>query len=295
LKGKNMKRRILAGLIIGVAFSALVVPALAGAEFPPQAASVSAAQAPGDSPGDSPFLSKVDHLRIAAEHLEAAGLKDDAQRILQIAAAESREPRAFIQVDLRMVDIPMSKLAEMSSERYGGNKDMSALALLTKLLSANAPPGSRDLAPSSDPKLLALIGALLRDGFVEVLAEPSLMVTSGVPATVGDYQGAPVGRPGIRADVLAGLAANDQIHLDFRLRKWQLDSSGGFCAGMPSIKILEIKTALDLHSGQTAVVGIGGTRVVWRTSQNGEEMRTFVLVRAQVLRKETATKTATEK
>ena len=56
-----------------------------------------------------------------------------------------------------MVELPLNKLANTTSERYGGSKDMSVQALLTKLCSGWALPGNRGFIPSTGPKLLALI------------------------------------------------------------------------------------------------------------------------------------------
>ena len=211
------------------------------------------------------FLSKADHLRQAASHLEAAGLSDEAARFRQLAANEQASaPTDAIQVELRMVELPLNKLANTTSERYGGSKDMSVQALLMKLCSSCALPRNRGYLPSSDPKLLALLDALGRDGIVDELSEPSLMVSSGRPATVN---------VSARADVLAFVTANGQVHLDFRLRVSRPDVTL-FCAGIPPMKNREMEAGIDLRSGQTVVI-VGP--VEWRNSSNGESMQTFAL------------------
>jgi Flp pilus assembly secretin CpaC len=180
-------------------------------------------------PGSSgPFLSKADHLRVAAEHLKAAGRDEEARRVRLMEAEErSRPENAIIRVDLRMIEISLTKLAEVSAARYGGLKDESALDLLTKLNSANKLPGSENQFASPNPKLIALIESLLKDHLAIPRAEPTFMMTSGRPAYI--HEGGEVGyrvkdsqgkdsvefiEYGIRADVLASLLPGNRIQLD---------------------------------------------------------------------------------
>ena len=114
------------------------------------------------------------------------------------------------------------------------------MALLSKLQSAGAAPGSPTFPLSSDAKLVSLIEALRKDGLVKVLAEPTLITMSGRPAymLVGgefpypdkDLQGKEVAafkEYGTRFDVVPLIVSSDRIHLDFRLRVSEPDIAHG--------------------------------------------------------------------
>jgi Flp pilus assembly secretin CpaC len=207
---------------------------------------------------------------------------------------------AAIKVELQMVEMQINKLANTDSWRYGGSRGTSVLELLRKLYFGNSRRGNRGIAPSSDARLIALLEALRRDGFAEVLAEPSLTVASGRAATL-NAAGNPAGPPGYfpgkaketgtRADVRADFAANDRIHVDFRLRVCQPDLSGPI-AGIPPLKERAIESGLELRSGQTAVLG---RLVAPRNSNNGEMVIMFVLVRAEIVTNDTAARTTTSR
>ncbi len=233
-----------------------------------------AAAAPAQSePGSSSvFFSKADHLRIAADHLEAAGRSDEAKRIRQLDIQEqSKSESAQILVNLRMFELPLNKLAEVDSARYGGAKGMSVLDWLKKLQSTGKLPGIDGVLPSLDPKLIALIEALRKDRLVWLRSEPNLIVTSGRPAYV--QVGGEIGyrvkgadrketvehkEYGTRADVVAILLPGGRIHLDARLRVSELDPDHSVGTGkdaIPAIKGREIESGVDLRSGQTASIG----------------------------------------
>lgn len=237
---------------------------------------------------------------MAAAHLDVAGLNEDAQRLRQLAAKEeSREPSAFIKVDLCVVEVSLNKLANVDCERYGGRKGTSVLDLLTKLARDGTSPKSCGVASSSEPKLPTLIEGLQRDGFAEVRFRPSLWVVPGMPATVDtrrnlgaatDSQGRPL-KIGGRADVLADLAANDQIHMSFRLCVSRPDYSGPI-AGIPPVTNTTVATSLDLRSGQTIVLGGLATK---RNSNDRDRTLTFVTVRAEIVKKVGAASAATRR
>jgi hypothetical protein len=245
---------------------------LAEAGTPSAARPAYAAVAQGDRASAPALLSKTDHLRIAAEHLEAAGLKEEAQRVRQIAAKEASHPaRAFpqfVRVDLHMLELPQTRLGKLSSERYGGSKDVSVMALLSKLQSADGGP-----VPGSDWKLVSLIEALRKDGLVKVLAAPRLLTVPDRSASIfiggelpypdKDREGKEVvafKEYGTRLDVVPQIVSSDRIHLDFRLRVSEPDNAHGVQVGdqkIPALKTREMETGLNLRPGQTIALGGG--------------------------------------
>lgn len=164
------------------ASAARAVPTGYGTAVAPTCIATAAAARPGSAPK---YLSKADHLRIAAEHLKAAGRDEEAGRVRLMETEErSRSESACIQVDIRMIEISLTKLGQLSTVRYGGPKDMSALDFFTKLSSESQVPGNAGCIASPNSKLAALIDAIRKDDCGKVLAEPSLMTTSGRPASV---------------------------------------------------------------------------------------------------------------
>jgi len=236
----------------------------------PQSAAQPASVTPAEGVAVSnPYLSKDDHLRIAIDHLEAAARNEEAQRVRRMEAKDRPLPESgFIRVDLRMIEFSLTKLAKVDSAPYGGTKGMSVLDLLVKLQATGKPTEDVNVLPSPDPKLIALVEALLKDHLAWPRSEPSLLVTSGRPACV--HVGGEVGyrvkdaggkevveykEYGTRADALATLLPGNRIHLDARLRVSELDpaySAGE--DGIPSIKSREVETGLELHSGQTVAI-----------------------------------------
>ena len=67
----------------------------------------------------------------------------------------------------------------------------------------------------------------------------------------------------VRADVLAFVTADDQVHLDFRLRVSRPDMTV-FCAGISPMKNRDMEAGMDIRSGQTVVI-VGS--VEWRISK----------------------------
>ena len=170
-----------------------------------------------------------------------------------------------------MLELPQTRLGKLSSERYGGSKDVSVMELLSKLQPAVADPGIFALPPSSNSKWLSLIEALRKDGLAKVLSEPSLMMVPDRPAYVlvggefpypdKDVQGKEVANfkeYGTRLDVVAQIVSADRIHLDLRLRVSERDDAHGVQVGdekIPALNSREMETGLDLRPGQTIVLG----------------------------------------
>jgi hypothetical protein len=215
-----------------------------------------------------------------------------------------RQRHPFILVKLGMIEVSLTKLADVSSERYGGIKGMSVLELLTKMQSTG---GSNCLTAPDLNKLPGLIEALRKDGLATARAEPSLLVEPERPAycLVGGEIGYRVkdaaGKEaveykeyGTRADVVAIPTAGNRIHLDVRLRVSQLDPAHSIPAGdnaVPAITCRETEGGLTLHSGETVVIG-GLVEVqdlaINRAGEDGKskvvhvvnKVETFVLVSA---------------
>jgi Flp pilus assembly secretin CpaC len=262
-----MMKYLLAVLLVAVSGQGLAggitpaAPGKAGAASAVQPAYARSVAAPEQSDHSSSRLTlpKDEHLRIAAEHLEAAGLNDEAQRVRQTAG--KKQPPTQIIINVRIVELSLTKLANLGFD----------VKLLSKLQLAGAPGGANVFAMFSDPKLLALIETLIKDHVGKVVSEPSLCVVPGRPAfmLVGgeiaypteDWQGKKTiafKEYGTRMDVVANLASKDHIRLDTRIRVSNLDAANALRAGeytIPALKTREIETALDIRPGQTIALG----------------------------------------
>lgn len=310
-----MKAQILDTLTLVVGCLAFVVPALAGtpdvspqSPLPTQPGTTSAT-APACGPSSKATLSKADHIRLAAEHLEAAGLKEDAERL------RHPDESPFALVNVRMIELSLTKLAEVSAEPYGGAKDMSVLDLLRKLQLADQSPEHDNVLKSPDPKLLALIEALLKDHLAIARAEPTILAVSGRPAYVLD--GGEIGYAekdaqgnehtnfkeyGTRIDAVATHLPDNRIHLDLRLDVSEPDAANSI-GGIPAIKKRGIETGLDLRLGQTIIIGglVEEHRVAYaygkpkKIGHRTNKIECFVLVRTEGVPKETAAKPTTSR
>jgi hypothetical protein len=275
------------------ALPAVVVPPVAAADpscgrtdamLLPAGTTVAAA-APASAPLPHVFLSKADHLRIAAEHLDSAGMPDEAERFRKLEAAEERAHRgaetAKIFVHIQMLEFSPKELSKLDSQCYSGSKGTSVMELIAKLQKASSPPGPSDNvlrlpapiggSPAqvaiSGPTFRSLIKALCKDRNIRVRADPDLIVTSGRPTYI--LEGGEIGyrtkdaegkdvigfkEYGTRVDLLAVRLSGDRIHLDCRLRLSEVDKENSI-NGIPALKSREVETGVEVRSGETIAIG----------------------------------------
>jgi hypothetical protein len=103
---------------------------------------------------------KAEHLRIAAEHLDAAGFGKEAQDVRQKADAEQHRPTKTLMqqivVNVRVVEFSRTKLGQVDSFQYGGKKGTSVLKLLDERVRTANTAGNES---SAGRDLLSLIEA----------------------------------------------------------------------------------------------------------------------------------------
>jgi type II secretory pathway component GspD/PulD (secretin) len=269
-------------------------------------------------------LSKLDHLRLAARHLQAAGLSQETEHVRQIAAKEAAKERAnskneSIIVQLGMFEVSLTKLGHVNSEKYGGSKDMTLSQFLSKLqASLGADADAKGPSSQSDDRLWTLFQALHKDGLASVRAQPTVMTIPGQPASI--FVGGQIGYQtkdadgkditmfkeyGTRANVLTSFASDGRIHLDVGLRVSQLVPASSAQVeknSVPAITASGVKSDLDLRSGQTVLLGgLAEQRTEYvavqpdGVRQDTNRVQTFVLVKAEIATKEAAQKALIEK
>ena len=223
-----------------------------------------------------------DHLMLAAEHLEAAGLKHEADELRARARRQQNEERLSTE-DLRrelnrlrsefealqkqvavsqQIEIRL-KIVEFVEERL-----REASAELPALLESTSARGGVVEDPAT---LLRRIEELRERGLVKVLAEPTLITTNGRPASmrIGGEIPIPVVAPsgekktewrefGVRVEAVAHMLDGRKLRLEVRPTISQPDFSsvvvvdGG---AVPVISTRAVNAAVEMNAGETIVVG----------------------------------------
>lgn len=135
-----------------------------------------------------------------------------------------------------------------------------------------------------DKTLNKVIDELVKAGALKILAEPTLVVATGQPASfrVGGQFPIPVPQPGgdstveyrsygTELDVTASLLGAGRIQLELRPRISEIDNTRSVVLGdmtVPGLRIREIETGVEMGDGHTLVVaGLVQTRVVQRAPE----------------------------
>jgi Flp pilus assembly secretin CpaC len=250
---------------------------------------------------------RLEHLLLAAEHLEQAGLADRAAEIRTLANEEMRAHGAtLLQQRLRQLESLQKEIdllrQAIATARYVKVRlqicelqtkklEASGLGLvsLQQLLSNPTPTSLVD----DNGKLTEFIELLQRQGIVSRLSAPTLMVADGQTATVsvGEQLAQAKNRPdsadptdgvgGLRFDCRPEIRAGERLRLDVGLRKTSRSVADSTCAsggsGPDRGTCCELQTRLELQSGQTVLVG--GSR----TKSDGAESGLLLLLTAEIV------------
>jgi type II secretory pathway component GspD/PulD (secretin) len=232
---------------------------------------------------------RLDHLLQAAEHLERAGLAEKAAEIRQLAADELRthgallleRKRSQLQALQQEIDhlqqavapVPQVKVALRICELQPAKLEASGLGLvsLRQLLSNPTPTSIVD----DSGKLTAFIEFLQKQQLVTTLSAPTLVTCDGRTATVEIGQRLAVAQQasevkpteatpapevcGLRFECRPTILDGGKLRLDLDLRQTERASDAGDQAAAPAagaVRIrFQLKTRVDLQSGQTLVIG----------------------------------------
>ncbi|MGD9722745.1 MAG: hypothetical protein AB7O59_15535 [Pirellulales bacterium] len=274
---------------------------------------------PYDHAANAGVSDKHNHLLQAAEHLEAAGLTDDAVRIRQqadrlrdrlladklaeleklkreIQALRQAQQRANqILVKVKAIELSRSKLRELGFDCHlGGNNSASAWqAILGMDGKDEASRETLRLGCDERQGVAALLKALQQENLVKVLAEPSLVTVNGRPATYAT--GGEIATPrdqrgevryrtfGTEVHLLPILQEDGRLKLEIRARVAHLDPSLDVVVdgnAVPGIRAVEVDTGLEMRFGQTAV--IAGLTQQRQTRQVDEKTHAESIVQSEV-------------
>jgi len=224
---------------------------------------------------DVPAEVRFHHLLQAAAHLQAAGHKEDAERVRREAEqekqallarlAKSEAEAAWITgpagpakvvVHIRMMEVSRTKLQRLGLD----------FAKLRGVDVIQAGPCWLDALESHE-----------RGNLGKVLAEPTLTCVSGQPAMFQIGGQFPITIPGnaenvsidyrpygTQIDVLPQVLGNGRIRLELRLKVSELDATHSVVVGstsVPGVTTREMETGVEMAAGQALVIsGLGHDR-----------------------------------
>ncbi len=240
--------------------------------------------AAGGSSGD-----KLDHLLKAAAHLEAAGMKEQAQSlrkqanqekqalVAKLKALESEVERLRrltgsvpqVLVHVKMMELSRSKLRKLGFDFGVAGASGSQVLDLGKPGSAERKSLKFALV-DDDQALLATLEALREDKLLRVLAERTLVTVSGRPAfchvggevPVLNFQGqgalaVEYKGYGARVDLLPLVLPSGRIRMEARVRVSELDRANGVEVDGQTVhafKTHEVDTGVEMEADQTLII-----------------------------------------
>jgi pilus assembly protein CpaC len=228
-----------------------------------------------------PSPSKIEHVLKAAEHLEAAGLTEDAKRVHALTAnipaleAEIERQHALgvhapqVLMKLRVMELSRTKLQKIgySFDRIGSvpsglndasleNNTAKDANLSNVVLNGNSANSAySNVFDSTDPALKVL-DALRKDHLAKILAEPTLVTLSNRMASFctgnrsrvaipnGDGLVSVENKPyGILMDLLPVVVDDQTIHLTCRIELSQLDLVHCITVAGETVPVLDMQQA----------------------------------------------------
>ncbi len=220
---------------------------------------------------------RLQHLIQAANHLEAAGESQQAQRLRQLADREIQtllNRLATLQAEVarfrqaaggRQQVLVQVKLLEISRSR------LRKLGFYSAKFSQPAGVGSDFHVFDDVKKLAAFLEALRQDGLIRVLAEPTLVTVSGRRATIhcGGEVPLPVARApgavsfehrklGTEVDLVPIVLEGGRVQIEIRVRHSELDPALNVRHGdrtVLGVRTRQVDTGVEIQAGQTLVLG----------------------------------------
>jgi Flp pilus assembly secretin CpaC len=232
---------------------------------------------------------KLDHLLKAAEHLEAAGLTEEAKKLRQQAEKEKHALLARI----KCLEGELERLRRMTGS--GRQVDQQVLVHMKVLevergklrklgfdfaLLDESRVGKLDVAGKDSPTcaileddqaLAGVLEALCRDNLARVLARPKLVTLSGWPAfcQVGEEVRMPAAQTrgtgavefksyGTKVDMVPFVLPKGRIRMELRVQVSEPDQVNGVEVdgqAVPAFRTRGVDTRVEIHAGQTLVIG----------------------------------------
>ena len=176
-----------------------------------------------------------------------------------------------ILVNIRALEINRSKLRRLGVEWATADGKQRSITSIDDLMNPKTPnrleTSAFDIVAPDEP-FFGLVRALEENNIAKVLAEPSIVILSGRPASfhVGGEFPIPAGPKsdkdvefanfGTQIDMLAVSLGNDKVRLELRVRFSEPDYSRPITIegqSVPTFNVRECDTAFELPFGQSAV------------------------------------------
>jgi hypothetical protein len=240
--------------------------------------------AASDAGGDKPDRT-VDHLLKAAEHLEAAGLDEEAAKlrldarhraVFENALSRKESELECLQEEVDRLRALTGQMPTILVEIVALEVDRRKLGLkaaefdrMIGLVQSPLPGNEASGVVEANPARLPLFRELRERGIVKVLAEPNLTTTSGRPANFVDGGEVPVlvkssnGQTAIRnvrfgtqMEVVAVVRPNQRVRLQMsfelsEVRRGTTDEENS----PPDIRSHRLNTEVEMQLGQTLTLG----------------------------------------
>lgn len=237
----------------------------------PQGSAAAAASIAPYTPAD-----RNEHLRQAAEHLQAAGLGALADHVRSLAALpapgappaphSARQDPQQVLLAVKVLDINAGKL-----DRLGLGLHLENDVLHGNFVAVGSGAGGprNTVGVMTDPGLPARIDALRKDCLVQVLAEPTLVTVINTPSSF--FSGRQLAVPttdgpgdtkpeyknvGTQLDFVPTILGNGRLRLELHCKFSELDPTHSVAVHgfvVPGIGTHEVETGVEMEPGQTLV------------------------------------------
>jgi len=211
---------------------------------------------------------------------------------VRFADAQEQGPAPQVLVRVKMIEasrtrldrlgVDLAEIQEGQIRRAASDQRLAGLILTDRKPGAageqqkpTPPAAARTVARfdvfNNVDKFLSMLPVLEKDGLARVLAAPTLVTVSGHPASLQVGAEVPAGGQaegkstesegnfaGTRLDLVPTVLEGGRIRLEFRLRVTEVDPAhANVAAGdrKPTMRTWGVSTAVEMRSGQTAVLG----------------------------------------
>lgn len=226
--------------------------------------------------------------------------RDRLQREIAALRETTNTPEQVL-VRVKLLEINLTKLRRSGIDFSAPGRGRIDAADLARRLSSGA---GANIA-NDQPELWALVDALAKRNLGKVLAEPSVVVTGGQPASLsvggefpipqpGPNGGCKIQKYGTQLDVAANSIGDNRVRLEVRPRVSEIDASNGvIVAGqhVPALTVREFDTAVEMEFGKSFVLsGLVKQRLESAVTASGvqtdevQEIALVVVVTPEIVR-----------
>jgi Flp pilus assembly secretin CpaC len=211
--------------------------------------------------------------------------------------AATRTPQQIL-VKVEVIEVSLTKLRSLGTDFARATPEGFQKANLAELMTAGQSGFSLSAGATAD-----FLGFLKQNNVAKALSDPSLVVTSGrpasilvggqfpVPAAPGAASSVEFREFGTRVDVLATSLGNDRVRLEIHPRITEIDESRTIeiqGVRVPAFRVRQCNTAYEANFEETVILGGGSTMRVeslrhadGRVEERQNEIATWYVVRAE--------------